>query len=214
MRRAELRRHNRGRRIDYATEIMKEAFDVWLTCTMVDDERRGAIVSEDVKDLMMPPSRKATNYRAMNAYGNHIHVRSAEVDLITCDSGVVATFSQECQAIAGDRNMMTTNLEYIGWMEEIIGVDYINFKLLVLYYTWVKADMRGPHATMKQDEYGFTLIRPDCPIRYSADSFAFPVYVQQVFFVDDMGNLGWKVVLRKEARSVRIASEGLERVPV
>jgi hypothetical protein len=184
MRRAELRRQNRGPRIDYTSKIMEEAFDVWLTHAVVDDERRGATISEDVKDLMMPLSRKATNYRAMYAYGNHIRVRSTEVDLTTCDNGVATMFSQECPTTTGDRNMTTTNLEYVGWVEEIIG------EFLVLYYTWVKADMRGPHATMKRDEYGFTLIRPDRPIRYSTNSFAFPVHVQQVFFVDDVGNPG------------------------
>jgi hypothetical protein len=32
-------------------------------------------------------------------------------------------------------NMRTVNLEYIRWVDEIIGVDYGKFELLVLYYT-------------------------------------------------------------------------------
>jgi hypothetical protein len=59
---------------------------------------------------------------------------------------------------------------------------------------------------MKRDEYGFTLVKFDRTILYSSDSFAFPLHAQQVFFVDDVAHPGWKVVLRKEARSVRATS--------
>jgi hypothetical protein len=60
---------------------------------------------------------------------------------------------------------------------------------------------------MKQDEYGFTLINSDRTIPYSADSFAFPLHVQQIFFVEDTNNPSWKIVLHKEARGARIASK-------
>ncbi len=46
----------------------------------------------------------------------------------------------------------------------------------------------------------------DRTIPYSSDSFAFPLHAQQVFFVDDVAHPGWKVVLRKEARSARVTS--------
>jgi hypothetical protein len=150
----------------------------------------------------------------MYAYGNHIRVRRAEADLNTCDSGIAAMFSQDYRASVTNRNMRSANLEYIGWVEEIIGIDYGKFELLVLYFTWVKANMRGVNATMKHDTYGFTLIRPNRCIWYSSDSFAFPLYMQQVFFVDDVKNLGWKVVLRKEAKSIRVASESGRRIDV
>ena len=56
----------------------------------------------------------------------------------------------------------------------------------------------GPWATMKRDEYGFTLVKFDHTILYSANSFAFPLHAQQVFFVDNVAHLGYKVVLQKE----------------
>ena len=64
---------------------------------------------------------------------------------------------------------------------------------------------------MKHDDYGFTLIKFDRVIPYSTDSFAFPLHVQQVFFVDDVENPEWKVVLRKEARGARVASSAQRR---
>ena len=59
---------------------------------------------------------------------------------------------------------------------------------------------------MKKYEYGFTLVNIDCTIPYSSNLFAFPLHAQHVFFVDDVAHPGWKVVLRKEAQSVRVTS--------
>jgi hypothetical protein len=100
--------------------------------------------------------------------------------------------------------MRNANLEYIGWVDKILGVDYGVFELILLYCTWVQARTTGARATMKQDEYGFTLLKVDRA--YSADSFAFPLHVQQVFFAYEVDKPGWKVVLRKQPRGTRVAS--------
>jgi hypothetical protein len=39
--------------------------------------------------------------------------------------------------------------------------------------------------------------------RVNADSFAFPLHCQQVFFSDDPHRLGWKVVCRTDVRARR-----------
>jgi hypothetical protein len=130
----------------------------------------------------MPPSRNVKSYKSMSAYGNHIRVRNVELNMHTCDSSVATTFLQACRASNNSRNVRTTHLEHIGWVEEIIGVDYGQFELIVLYCTWVRANLRGVGATMKRDDYGFTLIKFDIVIPYLTDSFAFPLHVQQVFF--------------------------------
>jgi hypothetical protein len=62
----------------------------------------------------------------------------------------------------------------------------------------MQASKTGARATMKQDEYGFTLINYERMISYLADSFAFSLHVQQVFFVEEVDSHGWKVVLREE----------------
>jgi hypothetical protein len=71
--------------------------------------------------------------------------------------------------------------------------------------------MTGARAIMKRDEYGFTLIKFYRQIPYSADLFAFPLQVQQIFFVDEVDNYEWKVVLRRESRGIRVASTLEER---
>ena len=179
---------------------------MWFLAAVQWDVAAGTEVHEDVLGLVLSPSREAKSYRSMYAYGNHIRVRGAEVDLSTCDNGVAAPFSQSCRSSRKDKNHMLANVEYVGWVEEIIGADYGKFELLLLYCKWVQATWIGPWATMKRDEHGFTLVNIDRTIPYSSDSFAFPLHAQNVFFVDDVTHPGWKVVLRKEARSVRVTS--------
>ena len=134
----------------------------------------------------------------MYAYGNHIKVRGAEADLSTCDSGVATTFLQSYRSSNSDKNMRTAILEYVGWVEEIINVDYGKFEVVVLYCTWARTNRSDACATMKCNEYGFTLFKFDRLISYPAYSFAFSFHVQQVFFVDDGKNDGRKCILQRE----------------
>jgi hypothetical protein len=113
----------------------EEAFTTWFPVVVQDDINQGVDVFMDVQALLMPPSRNAKSYKSMYAYGNQIWVCSVESNMNTCDSGVAVTFLQACRASNSSRNVQTTNLEYIGWMEEIIGVDYGEFELIVLYCT-------------------------------------------------------------------------------
>ena len=149
--REDMRRQRRDKRLEYPSSMDAEAFTTWFPIVVQDEINQGADVSMDVQALLMPPSRNAKSYKSMYAYGNHIRVRSVESNINTCDSGVAATFLQACHARNSSRNVRTTNLEYIGWVEEIIGVDYSEFELIVLYCTWVRANIRGVGATMKRD---------------------------------------------------------------
>jgi hypothetical protein len=97
------------------------------------------------------------------------------------------------------------SLEYVWWIEEILELDYGMFQTIVFLCNWVVANYGGSNAIVKRDEYEFTLVNFECFIPLSAQSFAFPMHVQQVFFVDDTRGLrGWKVVLCKEPRGQRI----------
>jgi hypothetical protein len=75
----------------------------------------------------------------------------------------------------------------------------------------VLATSIGARATMKQDEYGSTLLKFDGVIPYSGDSFSFPLHIEHVFFADEVDKPGWKVVLLKDPKDTRVASEVDER---
>jgi hypothetical protein len=206
--RHEYRRKKRKARVVYPAEMSEEDFHVWFPKAVIRTIEDGdEEVPLDVKALMLPPSDIAKSYRSMYAFGNHIRVRSAEAQLTTADSGVAATFRQLCRAGMKDTNLRAAELEYVGWVEEILAVDYGHFEVVVLFCNWVVANMRGDGATMKRDDYGFTTVNFGRLIPYSAQSFAFPLYIEQFFFAPDVAKHGWEVVMRREPRGVRSFSK-------
>ena len=102
---------------------------------------------------------------------------------------------------------MNATLEYIGQIQEILELDYGRHCVVVLVCEWVKANYRGRNATVKKDEWGFTLANFNCLLPFGTESFAFPIHCDQVFFLDDEDKHGWKVVMRTEVRGRRIDSE-------
>jgi hypothetical protein len=96
------------------------------------------------------------------------------------------------------------SFEYVGWIEEILELDYGRFQTIVLLCNWLVANYEGSSAIVKRDEYGFTLINFECLIPLFAQSFAFPMHVEQVFFCRWWRvSQNWKVVLRKEPKGAR-----------
>ena len=182
-------------------------FEMWLRLAVQNAQAAGEEVDNEIIDICMPPTLMAMSYRSIYAYENHFWVRSAEMNLSTRDYGVAATFDQGCQSGPNDRNRIRAAMEYIGWIEEILELDYGRFQVLVLLCNWVQAISNGPGATMQRDDYGFPLVNFNRLIPIYAQSFVFPVQVEQVFFSDCHGEPGWRVVLRKEPRGRRIASD-------
>jgi len=144
----------------------------------------------------------------MYSYGYHFRVKSAEGNAIsTCDSGVAAIFRRPCRSGRRDLNLVDANLEYIGQIMEIVELDYVRHCTVVLVCEWVKANYRGRNATVKKDEWGFTMANFNQLVPYGYESFAFPYHCEQVFFSDEEDSPGWRVVLRTEVRGRRIDNE-------
>ena len=79
----------------------------------------------------------------------------------------------------------------------------------------MRANHRGAGATIKRDEYGFTLVNNHM-LPISEYSFAFRIHVEQVFFSNGPGNeLGWEVVMKNEpcSRRVECAKDKMVEVP-
>ncbi len=63
----------------------------------------------------------------------------------------------------------------------------------------------GSFATMKRDEYGFTLVNLECLIPLFVQSFTFPMHVEQVFFAEDVrSHKNWKVLLHQKPKGRRL----------
>ena len=92
------------------------------------------------------------------------------------------TFRQPCRYELRDRRSIVANLEYVGNLEEIIELNYRGHCTVVLLCSSVRENYRGDHATMKKDKYGFTIANFAKKIPIGPESFAFPMYIDQVFF--------------------------------
>jgi hypothetical protein len=125
------------------------------------------------------PSLQATAFRSMKAYGMYIRIRSAEEEKSTSDSSVAATFMQPRRGTENDGIQSLVHVEYVGWVEKIVELNYSRHCIIILVCLWVKARTEGPNCIVKRDEYGFTLARlPRGDSRIGPESFAFPINVQ------------------------------------
>ena len=130
----------------------------WLQNDVQHALNEGQEVLPEVLDSSELPSLRAKKYRSMYAYGYHFRVRSAEQSITsTCDSGVAAVFRQPCRSGRQDRNIVNEELEYVGQIDEIVELDYGGHCVVLLVCDWVKANYRGRNATIKKDEWGFTM---------------------------------------------------------
>ena len=207
-RRIHPRRHGR-RFVPYPPELAEMAtFPDWLRIEIDRRKDEGEEISEDVEDTSTLPSLQATRYKSMYAYGYHYRVKSAEESITkTCDSGVAAFFRRPCRAGRRSENVEDANLEYIGQILEIVELNYGRHCTVILVCDWVKANYRGRNATVRKDEWGFTVANFNTMVSYGYESFAFPVHCDQVFFSDEEDEPGWRVVLRTDVRGRRVDSE-------
>jgi len=137
----------------------------------------------------------------MYVFGNHICVVNVEEHLTINDSGITTTFEQVCVLGPNDQRPIVANLEYLGWVEEILELNYGVLNTMVLLCNWVKANYSESNGIVKQNEYGFTFVNFGSLIPISNHFFAFPLHVEHVFFSScDYRERGWKVVLQKDPR--------------
>ena len=123
----------------------------------------------------------------MYAFGIHFFFRRAEMGLVTRDSGVIASLT--CQLRWGQS--IERSDDYVGYIEEILELDYRNHCVTILVCDWVRATKDARYPNIQRDQYGFTMAnfnRMDG--RIHADSFAFPLHCQQVFFSNDLQRPG------------------------
>jgi hypothetical protein len=124
MNREEYQRKKRNGMIVYPENLQDEHFHNWFKSEVSRAKEVGEEIDEDVLVLSHLPSNQATSYRSMYAFRNHIHVHRAEGILTIVDSSVAATFSQNCRSSVRAKNLKAANLEYVGWVEKILAVDY------------------------------------------------------------------------------------------
>ena len=94
-----------------------------------------------------------------------------------------------------DRNHVVADVEYVGELHEIVEVNYGGLYVIVHLCSWMKANYKGNNATVKKDQWGFTLANFERSVPFGPKAFAFPMHMDQVFFSDTRDEPRWKVVL-------------------
>jgi len=120
--------------------------------------------------------------------------------------------------LVGGRPIERTD-DYIGYVEEILELDYHSHFTVVLLCDWVSNSRDVRHPNVRRDKYDFTVVNFNhMDGKVHDDSFAFSLHCEQVFFSDDPCKRGWKVVCRTDVRRrrkhlhVRNATNGFTNV--
>jgi hypothetical protein len=96
-------------------------------------------------------------------------------------------------------------VEYVGWIEEILELDYRNHCCIVFVCSWIPVEMNGQNAKVMRDKYEFTVGNFVKTMPLGPDSFAFPTQCIQVFYsndtmYNDRQGGDWKVICDTDVR--------------
>lgn len=160
-------------------------------------QKQGESVSRVEFDMAIGPMKEAHFFSHMWAYGRHFRIMSRDLDKkTTMDCGIACVYSDE-------RGVGT---EYTGYVEKIIRVFFNpTITSVVIKGKWWNSVIRqrGPNGTLMVDDCRFPRIKvgPFMPDSTVADEpLAFPKDCDQVFYVDDVKNLGWKLYVKVNPR--------------
>ncbi|MBA0844158.1 hypothetical protein Goarm_001280, partial [Gossypium armourianum] len=103
-----------------------------------------------------------------------------------------------------DSNLVEKNVEYYGFLTDIVELDYYGKRKVVLFlYDW--ADVNTARE-VKKDQFGFTMVNFSQLIHAGQqlidEPYVFSCQVKQVFYSKDPTNEGWYVVLRNTPRDL------------
>ena len=95
----------------------------------------------------------------------------------------------------------------VGILKNILLISYLGFNCVLMEGSWIKSSSQG-RRVIKKDSYGFWTVKYSCrEVRDKDNPYVYPSNVSQVFFVDDLRDPAWKVVLRHDPRSKRITGD-------
>ena len=127
----------------------------------------------------------ATGYSAIYAHGMHLRIREAKQDKVTSDSGIAAVVLERKRSQDSDVADEINTTEYIGWIEEILELNYRTHYCVVLVCSFIPSIQGVRNSKVERDTNGFLLGNFIATMPVGPKSFAFPTQCQQVFFSND-----------------------------
>ena len=150
--------------------------------------------------LCSRPSQVATRYTRMKAYGNHFRVDDHQTTTLqTYDSGVASVFH-----LSGTESDSPT-LNYVGVLKDILKLNYgpLRTPIIIFRCEWMKQHDNWGNPCYVRDDAGFMVVNFRHKVPRMSDPFIFPSQATQVFWSEEVGRPGWRVVLAKEPRARR-----------
>jgi hypothetical protein len=145
-------RRQQGRRakVQYLENLKKlPQFADWLRNAISIAADTGVEVSKDVKEA---------SYRHMYAHGMHFRIRGAEEEKVTCDSAIASAVWRKKSGREFQNLGETEAKEYVGWIEEILELNYCTHCCIVLVCSWVPTTLDPTNNKVTRDMYGFSLV--------------------------------------------------------
>lgn len=173
-------------------------FGDWLRKAVKETIAGREIISRRVEDISIGPQEKALFFSGCWAYGRHFRI-------LARDFGKKTSFDCGLSALFDEGGVST---EYFGLLDTIVKISYQSFEKVLFHAKWYKTEGKpGRWQTLCEDECGalrVKFVRPMSEKLPSDEPFADPNEVEQVFFVDDKINRGWKLVVHAEPRGKRV----------
>ncbi|KAI5336008.1 hypothetical protein L3X38_026142 [Prunus dulcis] len=139
-----------------------------------------------------PKFRKRTKWlqdKHNSTFIQWLHFKAQNDVRIVQNSGVYLLAHNMQVASPKDKNLIVSNTDFYGVIQEIWDLDYQKFRILFLRCDWIDNTLG-----LVVDELGFTLVDLS-KIGHRNDQFAMASQVKQVFYDDNPMHRGWLVVL-------------------
>ena len=159
------------------------------------DGMKNAKVTDHIRWLARGPHNIGRRFKGYIINGIRFHTKDREVRRKTQNSGVV---------ISTKTSTSVEDVHYYGVLNDIIELNYFEmFRVVLFKCNWVDVE-RGKG--IKKDQLGFTLVNLSKLVHTGENSsdepFVFASQVQQVFYVQDLWEPNWHVVVKTKPRDI------------
>jgi hypothetical protein len=86
-----------------------------------------------------------------------LSIKFAKDEKVTCDTKVATLVWRRNRGWAADMAGLLESADFVGWIEEILELDYRNHCCIVFICSWIPGNMSASNAKVVYDDYGFKL---------------------------------------------------------
>ena len=162
------------------------SFINWFRQTIFADDN----ASMTLKLLVVGPNLNVPTWKGYDINHYFFYTKSQDANSSVQNSGVSVDGHSDHFCSASDNNPIQASMPYYGVIEDILELNYCEFRVSVFKCQWVNRNTR-----VWQDKMGFTLVDLQ-KVGYNDDPFIMAVQARQVFYVQDPGDSRWSVVLQ------------------